>query len=53
MSQTDPPSSAAPAEVGLVDTEKIMAAIASCQMALMTKIDLQTDVNRLRWDRLN
>lgn len=51
MSQTDTTHVAATSERGAADTDKIMAAIASCQTALMTKIeDLQTDINRLRHD---
>lgn len=51
MSQTDPTTTIIPPEVGTGDTDKIMAAIAACQTALMTKIDdLQTDITRLRYD---
>lgn len=46
MSQTNQPL-----EGGTADIDKIMAAIASCQAALITNIDhLQTDINLLRSD---
>lgn len=51
MSQTDPVNSADPPMPETADTDKIMMAIASCQSALMTKIDdLQVDITRLRSD---
>lgn len=51
MSQTDPSNPTEPSGLGMMDTDKIMGAIASCQTALMGKIDdLQADVNRLQYD---
>lgn len=51
MSQTDSTPPVPPADTGVADTEKIMAAIASCQATLLTKIeDLQSDFTHLHQD---
>lgn len=51
MSQTDLFNSTELPGLLSADTDKIMAAIAFCQTALMCKIDdLQADVNHLRYD---
>lgn len=51
MSKTDQSISADSCGSTSADTDKIMAAISSCQTALMSKIDdLQADINRLRYD---
>lgn len=48
MSQTDPSNPTEPSGLGMMDTDKIMGAIASCQTALMGNIDdLQADVSLL------
>lgn len=50
MSQTHSLNSTYPSGPGTVDNDKIMAAVSSCQTALMSKIDdLQADINHLMY----